>query len=133
MPQPHPNLAVLGRIDVTDLPTCADAFAEDAVWHFFNPQLPEIAGDYRGRDGIEAFFAAMAGATDGTFRVNVKDARAVGDELVVVETVNEMVLEGGPIAVDVVVVWRIVDGKVTEVWDIPAVYSARAGTAAAPC
>ena len=31
-----------------------------------------------------------------------------------------MRLRGQPIATDVVVVWRIVAGRITEVWDIPA-------------
>lgn len=48
---------------------------------------------------------------------------AVGDELVVVQTKNTMILEGEAIAVDVVIVWRIVDGRIKEVWDIPSAYT----------
>ena len=48
---------------------------------------------------------------------------AVGDELVVVQTRNSLTLEGQPITIDVVVVWRIVDGRITEVWDIPSAYT----------
>ena len=49
---------------------------------------------------------------------------AVGDELVVTHTKNRMTLQGRPIATDVVVVWRIVDGRIAEVWDIPSVHTA---------
>lgn len=120
----HPNITLLRRVDITKLDQCADVFAEDAVFHFFNPKLPEVAGDYRGVEQIATFFAKMAGLTGGSFKVTVRDARAVGDELVVVQTLNEMTLAGAEIAVDVVVVWRFVDGKITEVWDIPAVFTA---------
>ena len=34
-----------------------------------------------------------------------------------------MVLEGEQIETDAVVVWRIVEGKIVEAWDIPAVHS----------
>jgi hypothetical protein len=36
-----------------------------------------------------------------------------------------MVLEGIPLEIDVVVVWRIVDGKIVEAWDLPAVHTIR--------
>jgi predicted SnoaL-like aldol condensation-catalyzing enzyme len=32
-------------------------------------------------------------------------------------------LEDQQLETDVVVVWRIVDGRIAEVWDIPSVYS----------
>ena len=34
-----------------------------------------------------------------------------------------MTLQGRPIAIDVVVVWRIVDDRISEVWDIPSVHT----------
>jgi hypothetical protein len=49
---------------------------------------------------------------------------AVGDELVVTHTKNRMILQGRPIATDVVIAWRIVDGRIVEVWYIPSVYTA---------
>ena len=33
-------------------------------------------------------------------------------------------LEGTSVATDAVVVWRIVDGQITDAWDIPAVFTA---------
>lgn len=123
MSETHSNIELLQRFDPSDPATFATAFSEDAVFHFFNPLLPGIAGDYRGPDGIRAFFEAMAEKTAGTFKVNVVDTRAVGDELVVVQTRNEMVLDGKPVATDVVVVWRMVGGKIVEVWDIPSIYT----------
>ena len=39
-------------------------------------------------------------------------------------TKNRLTRDDALIETDVVVVWRIVDGKVAEVWDIPSVYAA---------
>lgn len=121
----HPNIDLLNTVNIADIQGSAHAFHEDVVWHFINPELPEMEGDYRGVAGVQAFFAGMAGQTGGTFRVNPVDARAIGDELVVVQTRNEMTVDETSIAVDVVLVWRFVDGKIKEVWDIPAVYTAQ--------
>ena len=43
-----------------------------------------------------------------------------------------MVIEGAPIEIDAVVVWRIVGGQIAEAWDIPAVNTARAQTRTEP-
>ena len=50
---------------------------------------------------------------------------AFGDELVVTHNKNRMTLQGMAIETDAVVVWRIVDGRFAEVWDIPLVYAVR--------
>ena len=63
----------------------------------------------------------MGGHTGGTFKVNPISLFPVGDELVVVHSKNTMVFEDRQIETNAVVVWRIVNGKNTEVWDIPSV------------
>ncbi len=123
MTKEHPNISVLEKFDPTNLAGSADVLAENAVWHFFNPLLPDVQGDYVGLKGFQAFFGKLGGKTDGTFKVNLISTIAVGDELVVTHSKNSMILEGRPIETDVVVVWRIVDGLITEVWDIPSVYT----------
>ena len=123
MTEEHPNIALLQQFNPRNIAESADVLAEDAVWHFFNPLLPDVQGDYVGLKGLQAFFEKMEELTDGTFKVNPISATAIGDELVVVQTRNTMVLENQQIEIDVVVVWRIVDGRITEVWDIPSVYT----------
>ena len=52
----------------------------------------------------------------------------VGDELVIVQTCNRLALEafeGDTIETNVIVVWRIVNGKIAEGWDIPSIYNVR--------
>ena len=123
MTKEHPNISVLKRFDPRNIAGSADVFAEDVVFHYFNPKLPEMQGDYVGLEGLQTFFEKIGGRTDGTFKVNPISATAVGDELVVVHTKNTMIFEDQQIEIDVVAVWRIVDGRITEVWDIPSVHT----------
>ena len=125
MTEVHPNVALLSKFDPANVAGAADIFAEDVVFHFFNPNLPDVQGDYVGLTALQEFFGTMAKKTAGTFRVNPVSVTAAGDELVVVQTKNTMILEGRQIETDVAVVWRIVDGRITEVWDIPSVHTAR--------
>lgn len=122
MTDEHPNITLLKRIDPRDIAGAADVFAEDVVFHYFNPVLPDIQGDYVGLAGLQAFFGKIASLTRGTFKVNPVSTTLAGDELVVVHSKNTMILEGQQIETDVVVVWRFVDGRIAEVWDIPSVY-----------
>ena len=82
-----------------------------------------MARQSAGFGAICGFFATLGERTGGTFRVNVIDARPVGDELVFVQTRNEMTLDGVPMSIDVALIWRIVDGRIRDVWDIPAVFT----------
>lgn len=118
MSQDHPNVALLKRLDLRNLAGSTDLIAGDVVWHYANPNLPEMQGDYVGLDGVRCFFEAIADKSGGTFRIDPVSATPVGDELVVVQSRNSMTFADRCIAVDVVVVWRIVDGRVVEVWDI---------------
>lgn len=118
MTRDHPNIALLQRLDPRNMAASADLFSEDAVLHYSNPNLPELQGDHVGRDGIRAFFGGLAEKSHGTFRIEPVTATPVGKELVVVQSHNSLTLDGSTVNVDVVVVWRIVGGRIVEVWDI---------------
>lgn len=124
MAEEHVNVSLLKRLDLDNMAASAALFAQDVVWHFFNPLLPDVQGDYVGPTGVQTFFEKIRALTDDTFQVEPISMTAVGDELVVTHTKNRMTLQGRPIATDVVVVWRIVDGRIAEVWDIPSVHTA---------
>ncbi len=123
MSDEHPNISVMKQFNPADVEGSADVLSEDVVFHFFNPALPDIQGDYAGREGLQSFFGKMAERTKGTFKVNPVSITAVGDELVVVRVKNTMTLPDQQIEIDAVVVWRILDGKIVEAWDIPAVHT----------
>jgi len=127
MPSDHPNISLIKKLDLRDLDASAPLFAEDFVWHFFNPKLPELQGDYAGVDGLKRFFGGISAATGGTFNVEPLSVILAGDELLVVHVRDTMVLCNEPVTVDAVVVWRVVDGRFAEAWDIPAVYSMATG------
>ena len=124
MTKEHPNVSLMKRLDPRNLAGAADLIADDFVWHFFNPRLPDIQGDYVGLTGFQAFFEKMNALTGGTFQIEPISITPVGDELVVVHVKDRMILEGRPIEIDAVVVWRIVDDHIAEAWDIPAVHTA---------
>ncbi len=80
--------------------------------------LPDMQGDYVCLDGVRSFFEAIRQKSRGTFKVQPVSTTAVGDELVVVQTRNTLTFQSHSTALDVVVVWRFVDGRIVEVWDI---------------
>jgi ketosteroid isomerase-like protein len=122
MTDEHPNVTLLKRLDFSNLDGAAQLFAENFVWHFFNPRLPDVEGDYVGLSGLQTFLEKMVALTEGTFKVEPISMTAAGDELVVMHNKNRMTLQGMSIETDVVVVWRIVGGRFSEVWDIPSVH-----------
>ncbi len=121
----HPNIEVLQRLDLSNIAACAKVLAKGFVWHYFNPELPEVHGDYHGIAGFADFFKKMADDTAGTFTVNVISTTPMGDELVVTHVKDTMTLKGKPMEVDAAVVWSIANGKIQEAWDIPAIHSVK--------
>lgn len=121
----HPNISLLEKLDIQNLDACANIIAGNFIWHYYNPRLPELQGDYHGIEGFKGFFAKLAEISNGSFQRNVIGARPVGDEQVVVQACNRLAFEGDTIETDVVVVWRVVNGKIAEGWDIPSVYNVR--------
>lgn len=121
MQSEHPNIDLIASIDTTDIVSNSDAFQSDVVWRFFNPNAPELAGSYKGISGIKEFFSKVRSFGGGHFAIQPKGAWAVGDELVVVQSRNRLGDGDSETEFDVVVVWRVINGRVAEVWDIPAV------------
>jgi ketosteroid isomerase-like protein len=123
MTEEHPNVLLFKAMKPGSLADATELFAPDAVFHYINPRLPDVQGDYVGMEGIRSFFEKIDTLTAGTFRVEPISVAAMGDELVVMHNRNRLTLQEQSIVTDVVLVWRIVDGRVVEVWDIPSVYA----------
>ncbi len=119
MNKEHPNITVLRRLDLNNIIDTSEVLAENLIFHFFNPNLLDIQGDYVGIDGFQKFFNQLTNRSNGTFKVNPVTAAPVGDELVV-HSKNTMTLDDQNLEVDAVVIWRIIAGKIEEVWDIPS-------------
>ncbi len=120
----HPNISILKRFNPANLNTLAEVLADDFIWHYYNPELPELEGDYYGLSGLTDFINKLAVRSHDSFKVNPISITPLGDELVVTHVKDKLTLNGRLIEVEAVVVWRIVDGQILEAWDIPAVYTA---------
>lgn len=79
----HPNIAVLQQFNPANISASIGIIAEDAIFHYFNPMLPDMQGDYLGRQGFMEFFGKIAGQTKGTFKVTPLSMTPMGNELVV--------------------------------------------------
>lgn len=121
--QTHPNLKIVEQLDPANLAGATDILHPEVIFHYFNPELPDLQGDYVGPQGMGEFFQRLHGMTAGTFRVEPQSATPVGDELVVVTTINSLTLNGESMRFHVVLVWRIVEGRITEIWDVPSIYT----------
>lgn len=116
-------MALLETLDPRDLASANELFSPDVVWHYVNPNLPEMEGAYKGLEGIRDFFKRLGEKSDGTFTVEPISATAHGDELVVTHTKNSMTIDGDSFAIHAVVVWRFVEGRIIEAWDFPSAYT----------
>ena len=125
MNKEHPNISILKRFNPADPNTLAEVLAEDFVWHYINPKLPELEGDYVGFAGLKDFFNRLGGRTDGSFKVNPISITPMGAHLVTTHVKDKMFLNGNPMEIDAIVVWCIINGQIIEAWDIPIVHTAK--------
>ncbi|KAB7614444.1 nuclear transport factor 2 family protein [Amylibacter sp. SFDW26] len=123
MNKEHQNLKLLSKLNILDLDASAVLFSDNFVWHYFNPNLPDVEGDYVGIEGLKRFFKIIEKETNGTFKVEPVSATPIGDELVVVHARDTMERDGNSFAIDVVVVWRIAHDQLVEAWDIPSAFT----------
>ena len=121
----HPNISILKKFNPSDPDTLAEVLAEDFVWHYINPQLPELEGDYAGLAGLKQFFQILGGRTKGSFQVNPLSINPMGDELISTHVKDTMSLDGQQLEIDAVVLWCIIGGKIKEAWDIPILPTAK--------
>lgn len=113
----HPNEEVI-RSYVTafaqgDLDTAKSYLADEIVYHVGGHH--PLAGDYRGRDRVVEFFKQRSERTGGTFKVVPHDLLANDQHGVALSTVTAE-RDGRHFAWDVVTVYHVADGKVTECW-----------------
>lgn len=116
----HPNVALISKVDPRDLTANPGLFSPDVVFHYVNPNLPDLEGSYHGVEGIREFFGVLGKLTKGTFVVEPVSVTPIGDELLAVHTCNRLTFQGNPLEIDTLTVWRIVGGRITEIWDIPS-------------
>ena len=92
-------------------------FAEDLVWH--DAGRGQLSGDYRGREAVFGFFGKVMEVTEGSFHLDLHSVLADDEHGVALVTISAN-RGGRSIKVNAVDVMHLRDGKVTEVWAIPA-------------
>ena len=94
--------------------------ADDFVWHYVNPQLPDLTGDYQGITGLRKLFKAVQTISGSTFSSTPLETLAVGREFVTERL--QLVLSVGDVQIqtDSIVVLKVGAGQVQEGWDIPS-------------
>ena len=102
-----------------------DLFADDFVFHFFNPRLPQLSGDHHGLTGIRSLFERLRRDSDTGFQTTPHSLTPFGDELVVAYATNTVSFAGAELDIDAVVIWRVFGGRIHEAWDIPAINTVR--------
>ena len=125
MNKEHPNISILKKFNPANPNSLAEVLAEDFVWHYINPELSELEGDYLGLSGLTDFFQKLTGRTKGSFKVNPISIIPMGDERIITYVKDTMILKGKPMEIDAVVLWCIIDGQIKEAWDIPIVHTAK--------
>ena len=110
------NVAIMRRgyeaFNSGDMETLTELFDESAVWHL--PGRSSMANDYQGREAILAYFGQLGQETGGTFRAELEDLVAGGDDRVV--GIQRSTAERGGKHLDVgdSIVFRLKDGRITD-------------------
>ena len=123
------NLLLLQHLEKRlphDLGSAQDLIADNFVLHYSNSALPEIAGDYKGIEGLQTFFEKLAAITDNTFDIKIHQVIPADEELVGVHANASMMFAEKSFELDAVVGWRILGDRITEAWDIPSIFATKA-------
>ncbi|HLZ44475.1 MAG TPA: nuclear transport factor 2 family protein [Gemmatimonadales bacterium] len=113
----HPNEEVIrayvGAFARGDLDTAKTYLADDIVYHVGGRH--PLAGDYRGKADVIGFFKMRSERTGGTFRIESHDLLANDTHGVALSKAT--VDRGGQqFRWNVITVYHVVGGKVTECW-----------------
>jgi ketosteroid isomerase-like protein len=103
-----------GRGDISELKS--RFFAEDVRWHY--PGRSPFGGDYDGVDQVGEWLRRTFEACWGSINIEVHDVIANDEHAIALTTVRAQ-REGRSLQDDTVQVFRITDGKATEVWTYP--------------
>ncbi len=88
-------------------------FAEDILWHV--PGRGPLSGDYRGHAEVLGFFERFMVLSGGTFRIQIDDVLAKGDQVVVL--CRHSAQRGGRSwSSPQVEVWTVKDNRATVFW-----------------
>ena len=98
-----------------DMDRLAEIFA-DVVWHL--PGKSRIAGDKKGWADIAPFFGTLMEATGGTFKGELLNAFAEGDEVITLHRTSATRPDGAALDSLGVLIWRFENGRAVEIHEM---------------
>lgn len=114
----HPNVELVRReweaFDRGDLDALRDVYAEDYVLHY--PGRSQLAGDYRGLDGLQEFTRKMGEVLGGSVEREVHTILADDDHSVLLITGRGTRKDGRSHTWNSVIVVHVEEGKLSEAW-----------------
>ena len=95
--------------------TINDLLADEIVWHSSGDNI--LTGDYAGKEAVLGYMATLMQETGGTFRNEVHDMLANDDHGVALVNVTAE-RNGKTLNTQIVHVFHMRDGKMTEFWTV---------------
>lgn len=112
------NKAALESLYFGDRALFFESLADDYVCH--TPGQNPTAGHFVGPDGMRRHGQQMRDLTSGTFKAAPRATILVDDDFALVPTrVRASRPDGRQLDMDAFGVWRFVDGKIAEHWEMP--------------
>jgi ketosteroid isomerase-like protein len=116
----HPNLekarSGYEAFAAGDLAAVSDLFSDDIVWHSGGANV--LTGDYKGKEAVLGFFGLLMQESGGSFRNEIHDMLANDEHGVALVTMSAT-RDGKSFEGNVVHIFHMSDGKMTEFWAIP--------------
>ena len=116
----HPNLerahAGYEAFAAGDLAAVSDLLSDNIVWHSGGSNV--LTGDYKGKEAVLGFFGLLMQESGGTFRNEIHDMLANDEHGVALVTMSAT-RGGKSFEGNVVHIFHMSDGKMTEFWAIP--------------
>ncbi|MGH2727680.1 MAG: nuclear transport factor 2 family protein [Actinomycetota bacterium] len=113
----HPNEAIIREgYDAFvrgDIERVAQLIHPDVLWHVGGSSA--LAGIYKGHDELFALLGRLGEVTGGSISISARDILTSEDHVIVLTTLKAE-REGRTIEDDGVAVFKVVDGRATEVW-----------------
>jgi ketosteroid isomerase-like protein len=114
----HPNIELMRRYSAALLDGQAAAalpfFTEDLVLHI--PGRSPHAGTFHGQDAVLAYYTRLFRDTDGQLEVLGVDDHLASDDHAATLVRWRLTRGGRSIEVDRIALYRIVDGRIAEIW-----------------
>ena len=89
-------------------------FADNFVWHYFNPALSQLEGSYNGIAGLQTFWQTLEGQSSAHIEVEVRQFISLGGELVAARLKPTRDSQ----ATEDLIIGRVVGDRIEEAWYI---------------